>query len=532
MIGDSSAPKTSPKTEVADKHLQEKAQEQGVRDSQDIQEVREDLHQLTQPEQKVEASFDSEKYNALRDNIDRYTDQYSMESKEERQARLSQIREEMGQFDKAIEDEELLPEVLQSINSLAESEAGAFLNDETNVATEFVRRHLDVITERINRGNEGPLSDAELDTRLECFRSLLNYAEIEENYDMTRLNGNLDIVAEGLGRNLSYFQEPGLIKISQRLLDNYFDYETTEQPEQYKLIFNALKDRINRGNADGSKFEKCANIVNGLKKGDGSRQAGSDLMRVFLGENGFSADLVSSWIRADLDPRQIEENLLSVETLEKERPGIVNALNSEFGITLFGFYSKDVLVDQFDNRDNLETPYGIYLSARADGSGVFQTTREPIEKLAGEIKGKSHLRIVEAGSRLEVAKSLVRLDRKYGSSNKIQFAVITGHGQKEDIQFGPRWRKGSLLTIQDLQGEGTKRSGEFFVDHPTIILVSCSTGQEGGIAQEISEKLGADVIAPDSLARIRSIDVDFASGEPKFDASYFTFIYQDLILRP
>lgn len=45
-----------------------------------------------------------------------------------------------------------------------------------------------------------------------------------------------------------------------------------------------------------------------------------------------------------------------------------------------------------------------------------------------------------------------------------------------------------------------------FIDIPTVILVSCSTGQLGGIGHEISA-LGAKVIAPDDITSLDSISV-------------------------
>lgn len=42
------------------------------------------------------------------------------------------------------------------------------------------------------------------------------------------------------------------------------------------------------------------------------------------------------------------------------------------------------------------------------------------------------------------------------------------------------------------------------MDHPTVILVSCNTGQLGGIGQELS-KIGGTILAPDRTTNVESI---------------------------
>ena len=71
-------------------------------------------------------------------------------------------------------------------------------------------------------------------------------------------------------------------------------------------------------------------------------------------------------------------------------------------------------------------------------------------------------------------------------------------------------------------GGRAQRAGQFFVDNPTIILSSCSTGAEGGIGQELSKRFGAKVIAPKEPTSMAEIHASKNRGqnEFRFNATY------------
>jgi hypothetical protein len=123
------------------------------------------------------------------------------------------------------------------------------------------------------------------------------------------------------------------------------------------------------------------------------------------------------------------------------------------------------------------------------------------------------LRIFECASKIDLVRLLLKLRGRYDSGthpahqqHKISFAVIGGHGTKNSIHFGASESLGSL-TIEDLQGRGTTRVNSFFEQHATLILVSCTTGAEGGIGEKLSHTLGVTVIAPDVPTRMSSMRV-------------------------
>jgi len=114
--------------------------------------------------------------------------------------------------------------------------------------------------------------------------------------------------------------------------------------------------------------------------------------------------------------------------------------------------------------------------------------------------------VLEGDGKIDIVRFLRKLDRKYGKNNKISFAIIGGHGTWDSIQFGGTDPKHSLrmYDLWDKKHPASKRK-KYFVDNPTFILVSCSTGAQYGIAEQLSDEMGATVIAPDEPTNINSI---------------------------
>ncbi len=220
---------------------------------------------------------------------------------------------------------------------------------------------------------------------------------------------------------------------------------------------------------------------------------------------------------------QIDRNMEIVFDMEDQRPGITRVLYKEFGIRNFDRYPEAMLIAQYDEFDNTDKPYGVILQATHDWNGAF-TSYDHLgtwAKLYEQIKDDYAFRVVEAKSKLEVAKRLITLDRKYGAQHKLAFAFIGGHGSKDSIMFGGQHRRNMLL-LEDLAGKGVQRTGGFFEEHPTIVLASCSTGAEGGIGQELSRRLGAKVIAPAVPASFKSVEAIITEDGIDFKVEYGT----------
>jgi hypothetical protein len=208
-----------------------------------------------------------------------------------------------------------------------------------------------------------------------------------------------------------------------------------------------------------------------------------------------------------------------IQELEMRRPGSVGTLHKEFGIKNFARYSWDLLTRQYDDRNRTDSPYGIVLYPRYDHNGAFFQDRAVFDTLLNDLGAKAGIRVMEAGSTYEIVRRLIALDKRYGRTHKISFAIVGGHGAKENIEFSQGVEK-YRLSLEDLLGRGAPRTSKFFEASPTFILNSCSTGQEGGIGQKLSQTLNANVIAPEHPTSVRLIRATFVEGDLIFEVQY------------
>lgn len=214
--------------------------------------------------------------------------------------------------------------------------------------------------------------------------------------------------------------------------------------------------------------------------------------------------------------------------LERMEPGAVAMLESDmFGMRMFGRYVEEsnlgflkddatlkFLVDQVRNKENTEIPYTLIITARTDRNGALRHLNNFHENFqwTKQFSGKRNLRFIEVGSVGELARRLILLENKYGKEQKPAEIIINGHGTEMLIWLAAN--KGfstSTLGRERIQQNAKK----FFGEHPTIILNSCSTGKNEGIAQQLSLLLDAKVIAPDRPAWISSMSA--TAGDRQID---------------
>ncbi len=233
-------------------------------------------------------------------------------------------------------------------------------------------------------------------------------------------------------------------------------------------------------------------------------------------------DILDAWDSFNDESRKdniLEANMNTILDLEKARLGIIVLLYREFGIRNFNRYPKSILIAQFDEFKNNEKPYGIILQATHDWNSAFSHNNDVWEDLFSQIKDQYGLRIIEAKSRTEIARNLIKLNRRYGANHKISFAFIGGHGSKNSITLGNE-EDDSRILIEDFLGRGVKRLGNFFEPNPTIVLNSCSTGKMGGIGQRMSETYDTKIIAPNIPASLKKINAIISNGNIDFDIKY------------
>lgn len=277
---------------------------------------------------------------------------------------------------------------------------------------------------------------------------------------------------------------------------------------------------------------------------------------------GLDPDIVDKWREAKKkmkseagDEQYVPNyvgNLRSAIDLETERPGVAKTLNEKFGIANFARYDKQMLLRQAEKID-ADVPYGIVVYPESDHNGAFYQDLTTLAEMALKLRmGGLETRVIEAGSQRELARQLVSLHKKYSpAGNKIAFAIVGGHGARSSVSLGSKgeyssppplseeeenylaevekWKKrnltkdrGRFTTGDIINGPGIRKAAEKFFDPDApVVLVSCRTGEEGGIAETASGKLGFEMTAPDKPTSLKRIDVSFnESGKLKLDVEY------------
>ncbi len=247
-----------------------------------------------------------------------------------------------------------------------------------------------------------------------------------------------------------------------------------------------------------------------------------------LGHYGLTLpDIKKAW---DISPasgaasyNNISRNLEKMETLEQQRPGIVQSLFSEFGIKEFRRYPVDALIKQYDDRDKDE-PYGVVLFTNTDHNQAFDMRAHVIESVFKQT-GEHGIgtRIAEFDSRYDIMKRFAKLNDKYGEQHKISYLFFAAHGMEDSFEVN----SAEEVSKKTFDNKGTARLKDFFVEHPEIIMASCSTGADNGIGQKISETFGATVHAPNEPTNVKSVDVTFDQD----NKPHFAVTYSDDVLR-
>ncbi len=204
----------------------------------------------------------------------------------------------------------------------------------------------------------------------------------------------------------------------------------------------------------------------------------------------------------------VNRNLLRIGRLENDRPGITRTLIAEFGIKCFSRYPAELLISQYDER-NMQRPYGIILYPRSDRNEAFNQNQPVFSELYHEFAlwggDRLLIRVIECGSKKEVIQRLLALNKRYGDANKISFDVLGGHGTINSIELGSAENRREVINITDVANRRTRLVEGFFKPQAPHVLVSCSTGVNKGIAEELSAILGTTVYAPDQDTNISSL---------------------------
>ena len=198
----------------------------------------------------------------------------------------------------------------------------------------------------------------------------------------------------------------------------------------------------------------------------------------------------------DKEQYRVWDNLRTIGQVKERRPDAVEVLHDVYGITAFHRYEIKDLITQYDEHGKNDRPYGLVVAAISDHNGALDNTRgrggNVIKQLRDTLGDKQYVRVVEVENVVELGRRLINLDQTYGKEHKIGFVLLKAHGTNEASIFGGINNLFGRLSTDTNFGSAKK----LFVHNPLIVMDSCSTGRDQGIAQHVSESLKATVFAP------------------------------------
>src|SRR5258708_3510392 len=353
--------------------------------------------------------------------------------------------------------------------------------------------------------------------------TLKTLAKVDNPYDGLRALKN--VVWRGTDRQkelakkvLVEFSSAALEKIDYGTFHGIISqiYEASEKDNR-EIIEKKIRTLINVNSYQGSHLLQEM-ILDGHSP-DSSSKAKEILSEILVKLELDPEKCLNSWLQSTRERRlTIARNLSELFKLEEESPTAAAYLAKEFGVLDFARYPRELLKDQFDQRNDKSKPYGIVIFPRADHNGAFYHDTHVFGNVVKQLGDRYYLRVAEAETKIDVVRRLSTFKKNYGPAT---FAFIGGHGEPDLIQFGSLGGEGRYgLRSEDLIGRGSERSRQFFVDNPTIILVSCSTGTKKGIGQKLSERLAATIIAPETPTSMSKVDISFSNNRPVFKVSY------------
>ena len=291
-------------------------------------------------------------------------------------------------------------------------------------------------------------------------------------------------------------------------------------PEVVSTVLASLKDVVNRADAEED-VKVAREIIGGLR----------DLHKGFIEHLGLpwkdSSGRISLYdVATDSVDGQDEPMAEAAESVpdffftagEIERQagkGSVATLHKEFGVSAFHRYDIETLVSQYEDRNNQDISYGVWIMPYRDENGTFADMPHEMEYFRKQKSETPTTRVIEARNGLDAFRKLARLHARY-PEQLWKFGVVAGHGWEEEqgiafqntVEDHPTKKLPGGVRQEHLQGPGVKRLGEYFDPEAEIVLSACDLGRPDGFAEELSKQFGRTVTAAETSINYSWISLD------------------------
>lgn len=191
----------------------------------------------------------------------------------------------------------------------------------------------------------------------------------------------------------------------------------------------------------------------------------------------------------------VTQNLLVLKELRSMDPTYPAELIGRFGIRHFGRYPASVLAAQVEllRTGDVSRPVVVVMESTEDyNNSSFAEGYRPVDVYGAlEDSGDLHVVYAEAAATQEVV-SHVRTIRQ-AAGRPVSALFITGHGSKNAMQVGNsvirRNKYDSFQQLEHLYSQG------LLTPAAETILVACSVGTRGGLAETFSDRFKRHIIA-------------------------------------
>jgi hypothetical protein len=422
---------------------------------------------------------------------------------------LSQIYAKEEQIVQALQSDEQYAVMTSKLIHLAE-----YIPNKEAVpyVTRILQSQINTIKNKITSDNE---DDRRYSFQAVNFLVKQNMPEIEEIVDYI-VRDNTKILSTELNRPEGSSSE--VLEFIATVLNT-----TTE--ENAKKIVEVLNNLLRNPNQSSEEITVILSTLLHQTSPPRVQEYGSNLLKSLVESCGLNyEDMRRAWLKGAVNiDAAVVLNIEIMRDLSLENPDYLPYLRNECGIRNFGRYTPEMLKNQYEYRNDTETEYIIAINPVHDkegpmSTGVFFDHREIYNHLFTELQSlpegqKAILRIYEADDKFEF---LQHLKNAYQRHKKFQNALIGGHGTTDSVSFGGKDIVHKIVT-SDFDTPEFQEIKNFFEDLPTVVLVSCSTGSEGGIGQKISEVLQCILLAPETPAALEAIHVAFNQETQKLE---------------
>jgi hypothetical protein len=420
-------------------------------------------------------------------------------------------------------------------------ELAVLLEDPKNHRYAFLTQNFHLLDIMKLRYELEKLPDLERDFLLEVFEELESHENANMiyqkrfNYILKVLRLNIPakekrFIISNIFRNLIIREKlsPGYVIIGDEYLDvNRFiscARLAFKRAREFGVIDSIIKSSLSRifyELESQENIEKFMNFAFFLREKFGIQDRGFQGSIRFI-EEFFKTDYKHRFTSRNFDLSKFSETLILMENsfdfLEKnlkekiedfnkiQEIGIENAktLHYNFGIRRLSRFSTKFLEQVLRiNKNGLDPnkELAIVFTPRADHNGAFYNDLEIFDSL---LKGYNIIPF-EVGTEMQFEYYLSRVTAKYGQSSAI---VIGGHGEPSELVFGRGNIDSGKLDLTDIVE--MKRIERSLKENSKVVLLSCSTGTQKGLADIIASSLRKriEVFAPNNPTNLKEFIFD------------------------